>query len=837
MVTIPRNKFGGFHTVNTSPSGIPIMPTWVRISAFDFPRYGTISLEIIMHYTYHHKMPNRLFTFLAFWMVCSIGQAQQLDLSKFKREHLITNSRIGETGDVSIYLSFPNWFGRRPGYYPIRIRVVPSKGLNFKRDGMLKVNIGASYYGNGKDRQAVVDIPIESGTSEATGEILANVFAENYFSITATLNGRKLYGQQVHVYNMGAANTKNECKNLILISKESSKTDFRRLEALAEMDETGNWYSQEKHLQATFHTAAYCNVANMPPNWLCLSSLEQVTIGFDDLVRLDAKGLDTINNYVLSGGFLTINKVNSGSEVAKYLPIDLSRQSSEKRKNAVLKIEQDLMQSASDELVPSDFDPPSLDPFENTVWDRFVQVTGREELGVYSGINFGVTDVSPDWSNIYDEADWLTSSLLETGRSYLDAQLASPIEFVSHLYDTFSAPSSKTVGGKQEIDETSPPFFVAHGFGRVFLDNSRRDDHYNAYDEKSKSRALIVQNQIVQDLGNRTARMSHGVGDDFWDWLIPSVGRTPVIPFLIFVVLFVGGAAPGLMVWANRHKRRVWLVVLMPLAAVICTIFLFGYGLLKDGLGAVSRTRSLAFVDKNGDGLVWSRQTYFAATVPKQGIIVGGETHFSPMTVNSYSELSSSEQYEVGGMQQYRGLLPPRLQTQFSLTHPIRKLPIVKSGPEQDPILAGPAIVNASNFTWDKAVFVGSNDRYYVASSVGPGQKAECIATTRSDAVLVLQKKYRSQALVPPPDSPSADQTSLGQAFTDIFSFNRSRANTIGQILEEKTWADHLGMASSDQTVLLPGTYVLFVSDAPYLERCLSGVKDQDGLHAIVGRW
>ncbi len=787
----------------------------------------------------HRVTPIRLFTFLVVWMVGSIGQAQQLDVSKFKREHLITNSRMGETGDVSIYLSFPNWFGRRPGYYPIRVRVVPSKGLNFKGDGMLKVNVGESYYyGNRESRKAVVEIPIESGTSEATGEILANLFAENYFGIKATLNGRKLIGQEVRVYNnMGAANVKNECKNLILISKESSKADVRRLEALAEMAETGNWYSQEKHLQATLHTAAYCNVGNMPPNWLCLSSLEQVTIGFDDLVRLDAKGLDTINNYVLSGGFLTIYKVSSGSEVAKYLPIDLSRQYSETKKNAVRKIHQELRQSAYDQLVPSDFDPPSLDPFENTVWDEFVKVTGSSSRSSAYGINIGQTDHFQTWTNIYDEADWLYVNLLETGRSYLDAQLASPIEFVSHLYDTFSAPSSQTVGGKQEIDETAPPFFVAHGFGRVFLDNSRRDDHFNAYEEKSKSAALIIQNQFVQDMGNRTARMSHGVGDDFWDWLIPSVGRTPVIPFLVFVVLFVGGAAPGLMVWANRHKRRVWLVVLMPLAAAICTIFLFGYGLLKDGLGAVSRTRSLAFVDKNGDGLVWSRQTYFAATVPKQGIVVGGETHFSPMTVNSFAELPSSEQYEEGGMQQYRGLLPPRLQTQFALTHPLRKLPILKTGPEQDPILAGPAIVNASNFTWDKAVFVGSNDRYYVASSVGPGQKAECIASTRSDAVLELQKKYRSQALVPPPDSPSSDQTSLGQAFTDIFSYNRSRANTIGQIHEEKKWTDHLGMATSDQTVLLPGTYVLFVSDAPYLERCLSGVKDQDGLHAIVGRW
>lgn len=59
----------------------------------------------------------------------------------------------------------------------------------------------------------------------------------------------------------------------------------------------------------------------------------------------------------------------------------------------------------------------------------------------------------------------------------------------------------------------------------------------------------------------------------------------------------------------------------------------------------------------------------------------------------------------------------------------------------------------------------------------------------------------------------------------------------VGQITEETTWTGHLGMASNDQTVLLPGTYVLFASDATYLERCLPSVKDQNGLHAIVGRW
>ena len=794
-----------------------------------------------MQNTKHLFSPIRLLLLFVAWTVCpNTSQAQQLDLGLDKREHLITNSRNGETGDVSIYLSFPNWFGQKPGYCPVRVRVVPSKGLSFKSDGLLKVRIGSSVYSGRADRPAVVEIPIISGTSEATGDILGNFFfLDTYFGISASLNGRKLVGQQANVHTLGngAARNGKECKNLILISKESSKADIRRLEALAEMAQTGNWFSQEKYFLATNHTAAYCDVRNMPSNWLCLSSLEQVSIGIDDLKRMDAAGLDVINNYVLAGGFLAINKVNSGLEVAKYLPIDLSRKYIETKNNFRNNKRDANFQVNS--LVPSDFEPPILDPFSNTIWDQFVIATGRS---VQSGNRTRsiVGGGERHWVNFDDEENWIVGSLLDVGKTYIDSQLASPCEFISQFYEILSASSPQMGGETQSVSETAIPFFVVHGFGKVYLDNWLRSDHFNTFEEKSKL-AGIIQNQLVVDSRNRTSRMSHGVGDDFWDWLILSVGRTPVIQFLVFVVLFVGGAAPGLMFWSNRHKRRVWLVVLMPLTAAICTVLLFGYGLLKDGLGAVSRVRSLAFIDERGDGLVWSRQTFFAATVSNRGLMIGPETQFTPVTVNSFSQLPDCEQYEVDGMQQYRGMLPPRLQTQFCLTHPLRKVAILERKPEQDPILSGPAIVNSSNFTWNKAVFVGMKNEFFIASDVGPGQKAECIASTRADAVLELQKQYKSQPLAPPADSPSADQTSLGQYLIDIFSYRRSRTNRVGQITEETTWAGHLGsnlnFPLSDQTVLLPGTYVLFVSDATYLERCLPGVKDQNGLHAIVGRW
>ncbi len=807
-------------------------------------------LDTIVPVKKHFRSFACLFFLFSACIVCPLaGQAQQIDLSQFKREHLITNAFGGETGDVSIYVSFPNWFGR-PGYCPVRVRVVPRKGLTFKRDGSLRLIMGSSIYSEGTDAKTCIDIPIENGTSEAKGEMLGNFllegnglsgFRRNQFGITATLNGRKLTGQRVYVYNGRAGG--RECQNLILISTESSKDDSRRLEALAEMAETGNWYSQETIADGVQQVSAFGDIRKLPSNWLLLSNLEHVSIGFDDLARLDATGLECLNQYVLAGGYLAINKVSSASAVANSLPLDLSRQLVESTKGS--QKSQTSSKTKTKYILPSDFDPPRLDLLKNTLWDRFQLAIGKSALdGSNSPANVWL-DARVIPYDLQQGIDPVLKDLLEVGKSYVDWKLASPSIFISRIYDDLidSTPQTQVSGTlsdgslSQSPVELKKPILLPHGFGTMYLDNRRRSDNSSAWEDRTKA----ITSQVLYDSTNRISRLSQGIGDDFWDWLIPSVGRTPAIPFLIFVVLFVGGAVPGIMYWSHQHKRRVWLVVLMPLTAAICTFFLFSYGLLKDGLGAVSRTRSLSFVDEKGDGMVWSRQSYFAATVSNQGMNIASETQFVPMTVNSYASLPDCEQFEVDGMQLYRGILAPRSQTQFSLTHPLRKLLILKRGSDHDPILGGPSILNQSNFTWNKAVFVDSKGEYFIASDVGPGQRAECIVSSRDETSLALQKEYKTQPLAPPADSPSADQTSLGQFSLEFFSFRSAfrpaRTNNAHQITEEVTWTSLLSNKSGVSTVLSPGTYVIFASEAPYLERCLPGVKDQDGLHTIVGRW
>ena len=227
-------------------------------------------------------LQNTIFAFLASaaWMICSTFTHAQtmLDLSQFKQEHLITQNLGADTGDISIYVSFPNWFGNA-GYCPIRVRVVPRKGRIFKFSGQLQVVIGSQYYsGEGYDRRVVINVPIENGNSEAIGEVLGNFLLKNsgrfgnHFTISAKLNGRKLSGQQVIVYRGNTANANNGFKSLSLISKESSQLDSNRLDALTEMAVTGNWFSQAMCTDNVLRWGAYGDVATMPSNWLYLSS-------------------------------------------------------------------------------------------------------------------------------------------------------------------------------------------------------------------------------------------------------------------------------------------------------------------------------------------------------------------------------------------------------------------------------------------------------------------------------------------------------------------------------------------------------------------------------------
>ena len=216
--------------------------------------------------------------FISVLFHASRGIAQgAIDLSQNATEYLITQ-RSGSTGDIFIYVSVPEWTGYKAGYCPVNVRVVPQRGVVFKTDGNLKVHFANGQYFSETGTQAVLEIAIEQGTSEARGEILANMFDTQVVNIFATLNGQRLSGQKVYAYNQLGFSGASNAPSLVVFSKDLSRLDPRRKSAKEDFEKTGRWYSQSETRMFGANKPIYANSELLPNNWLYLSVFDQVAI-------------------------------------------------------------------------------------------------------------------------------------------------------------------------------------------------------------------------------------------------------------------------------------------------------------------------------------------------------------------------------------------------------------------------------------------------------------------------------------------------------------------------------------------------------------------------------
>src|SRR6266478_2253668 len=120
------------------------------------------------------------------------------------------------------------------------------------------------------------------------------------------------------------------------------------------------------------------------------------------------------------------------------------------------------------------------------------------------------------------------------------------------------------------------------------------------------TRVSRIPKKVAAQLRRMTRRLSwtarHGMvlapeelmdnKSDFWEFLIPGVGLTPVVQFQILISLFVIGIGPVNYLLLRRWRRLGLLLITVPASAAIVTLALFGYALIHDGLGVRVRARS-----------------------------------------------------------------------------------------------------------------------------------------------------------------------------------------------------------------------------------------------------
>ena len=106
---------------------------------------------------------------------------------------------------------------------------------------------------------------------------------------------------------------------------------------------------------------------------------------------------------------------------------------------------------------------------------------------------------------------------------------------------------------------------------------------------------------------------------DFWNMMIPGVGRAPVTAYLVLISLFVLVIGPVNYFLLQRRRRLYLLLVTVPAGAGLVALVLLNYALLSDGLGVRVRARSVTLIDqREGQAVSWSRQCYYAGLAPRR---------------------------------------------------------------------------------------------------------------------------------------------------------------------------------------------------------------------------
>lgn len=371
------------------------------------------------------------------------------------------------------------------------------------------------------------------------------------------------------------------------------------------------------------------------------------------------------------------------------------------------------------------------------------------------------------------------------------------------------------------------PRIFQYGLGMVrSLPHGIEEYHHGsqAFDSEYSQRYGLVR---------RNGRFKTGVGDDYWEWLIPSVKKTPVLLFLGITLFFVGGIAPAVLIWSGRHRRRVWLIVLMPVIAIAVTSVLSLYAVVYDGFGTSLRSRSLTFVDRSGDGFVWSRQTYFSSSLPRDGVRVPDNTQVVPFSTRTLTEEPQVVQRHVDGQHVYEGLLPVRTSSQFFVSHPVSKVQVFELEPGSSNLSETPKLKNRMAHKWLGALFINDKGDCFVAEETMPGEPANFTMVNQDDAVDRLSIWSRHQLLAAPADAPSVDNESLSEIMNDIFGFYRIKSNGTGKVAEETIWQSCCGSLA----VLRPNTFVVYTSQVDHLTKLIKAPAEADGVHVITGGW
>ena len=344
----------------------------------------------------------------------------------------------------------------------------------------------------------------------------------------------------------------------------------------------------------------------------------------------------------------------------------------------------------------------------------------------------------------------------------------------------------------------------------------------------------------------RTGFSQHRTNDDYWTFLIPGVGEAPVVSFLLLVSLFAIVIGPVNYVLLGRSRRLYLLLLTVPAGALLVTLCLFTYALLTDGLGVRLRSRSFTALDqRTGEAAAWSRQSYYAAIAPSQGLTYPNDTTVFPLEYEpGYrgSNPNGTTGKLVWDEDQHltSGYLTSRTATQFMIQRATKTpaLLVVKEG-----AAAGqpPEIENRLESEIRYLLLRDSRGDYFAGKMVGQDAKAKLAKIDPAAA----EKELRKLADAVEPDLPRGYDPNIhnnnalsflngnyGGAWNNVDA-SAAKPLMAASLLEKNI----VECILPSKRPLEPGSYTAVVDASPAVPIGVPRVREEASLHVIRGKY
>ncbi len=319
---------------------------------------------------------------------------------------------------------------------------------------------------------------------------------------------------------------------------------------------------------------------------------------------------------------------------------------------------------------------------------------------------------------------------------------------------------------------------------------------------------------------------------DFWNFVIPGVGRVPIYAFLGLMTAFVVVIGPLNYIYLRRRAKLHLMIITVPLCAAAVTVSLFAYALISDGLGLRVRVRSYTQIDqRRGEAVCWSRLCYYAGLAPSQGLTFSGDVAVLPIADDSQGR-RQGETRQVGWTKDGRqhlssGWLRSRTLTQF-YTARSRRTDARLDIDAKDGRLT---VTNQLGTPIQHLVVCDASGKLYHTDHLAQGATAELTAAEDAmEASRAVREAFRTNRL-------QRDENRGGDVVATVVPPGAGGPAVSGLSLSRM----EAGLATALQQVtdgkLEPRSYVAIVERSPEMELGTPSAQEEAGFHVILGRW